>query len=39
MSRLEATVVDATRVHAMASPELGDLLDFCDVVSRAATAR
>jgi uncharacterized protein YutE (UPF0331/DUF86 family) len=32
-------VLDPGRVHAMASQELGDLLDFCDVVSRAATAR
>jgi len=31
-------VVDSARVHAMASQELGDLLDFCDVVSRAVTA-
>jgi uncharacterized protein YutE (UPF0331/DUF86 family) len=30
-------VLDPARVHAMASHELGDLLDFCDVVSRAAT--
>jgi uncharacterized protein YutE (UPF0331/DUF86 family) len=27
-------VLDPLRVHAMAASELGDLLDFCDVVSR-----
>lgn len=31
-------VLDPVRVHAMASGELGDLLDFCEVVSREATA-
>ena len=31
-------VLDTVRVHAMASQELGDLLEFCDVVSRAVTA-
>jgi uncharacterized protein YutE (UPF0331/DUF86 family) len=30
-------VLDPTRVHAMASQELGDLLGFCDVAARAAT--
>lgn len=29
-------VVDPVRVHAIASKELGDLLDFCGLVSRAA---
>jgi uncharacterized protein YutE (UPF0331/DUF86 family) len=29
-------VLDPRRVHAMASSELGDLLEFCQVVSRAA---
>jgi uncharacterized protein YutE (UPF0331/DUF86 family) len=32
-------VLDPVRVHAMASRELGDLLDFCIVVSREVTAR
>jgi uncharacterized protein YutE (UPF0331/DUF86 family) len=27
-------VVDSTRVHAMAAEELGDLLEFCDIVGR-----
>jgi uncharacterized protein YutE (UPF0331/DUF86 family) len=27
-------VLDPARVHAMASQELGDLLDFCEVMSR-----
>jgi uncharacterized protein YutE (UPF0331/DUF86 family) len=31
-------VLDPARVHAMASRELGDLLDFCDVVSREVAA-
>jgi uncharacterized protein YutE (UPF0331/DUF86 family) len=31
-------VLDLVRVHAMASGELGDLLDFCEVVSREAAA-
>jgi uncharacterized protein YutE (UPF0331/DUF86 family) len=31
-------VLDPVRVHAVASEELGDLLDFCEVVSRQATA-
>lgn len=31
-------VLDPGRVHAMASQELGDLLDFCDVVSREVAA-
>jgi len=31
-------VLDTVRVHAMASQEFGDLLEFCDVVSRAVTA-
>jgi uncharacterized protein YutE (UPF0331/DUF86 family) len=30
-------VLDPARVHAMASRELGDLLDFCDAVSGAST--
>ena len=29
-------VLDPARVHAIASKELGDLLDFCALVSRAA---
>jgi uncharacterized protein YutE (UPF0331/DUF86 family) len=29
-------VLDPVRVHAMASRELGDLLEFCEIVSRAA---
>lgn len=29
--------LDPRRVHEMASSELGDLLEFCQVVSRAAT--
>jgi uncharacterized protein YutE (UPF0331/DUF86 family) len=28
-------VLDPLRVHAMATSELGDLLDFCEVVGRA----
>ena len=28
-------VLDPARVHAIASKELGDLLDFCELVSRA----
>ena len=31
-------VLDPARVHAMASRELGDLLDFCEVVSREVAA-
>jgi uncharacterized protein YutE (UPF0331/DUF86 family) len=31
-------VLDPGRVHAMASQELGDLLDFCEVVSREVAA-
>jgi uncharacterized protein YutE (UPF0331/DUF86 family) len=31
-------VLDPARVHAIASAELGDLLDFCDRVSREAAA-
>jgi uncharacterized protein YutE (UPF0331/DUF86 family) len=31
-------VLDPVRVHAIASNELGDLLDFCDRVSREAAA-
>jgi uncharacterized protein YutE (UPF0331/DUF86 family) len=31
-------VLDPARVHAMASQELGDLLDFCEVVSREVAA-
>jgi len=27
-------VLDPARIHAMASQDLGDLLDFCEVVSR-----
>jgi hypothetical protein len=27
-------VLDPARVHAIAASELGDLLDFCDVVGR-----
>jgi len=29
-------VLDPTRVHAIASKELGDLLELCELVSRAA---
>jgi len=29
-------VLDPGRVHAIASKELGDLLDFCEIVSREA---
>jgi hypothetical protein len=29
-------VLDPARVHAIASAELGDLLDFCDRVGRVA---
>jgi len=32
-------VLDPVRVHAMASRELGDLLDFCEVAGREASAR
>jgi uncharacterized protein YutE (UPF0331/DUF86 family) len=32
-------VLDPVRVHAMASRELGDLLDFCEVVSREVAGR
>ena len=31
-------VLDPIRVHTIASAELGDLLDFCDIVSRKAPA-
>jgi len=31
-------VLDPGRVHVMASQELGDLLDFCEVVSREVAA-
>ena len=30
-------VIDPARVHAIASAELGDLLDFCRTVSRATS--
>jgi len=29
-------ILDPARVHAIASKELGDLLDFCEIVSREA---
>ena len=32
-------VLDPARVHAMASRELGDLLEFCEVAGRQASAR
>jgi uncharacterized protein YutE (UPF0331/DUF86 family) len=32
-------VIDPARVHAMAAGELGDLLDFCEVVGREIARR
>jgi uncharacterized protein YutE (UPF0331/DUF86 family) len=31
-------ILDPARVHAIASTELGDLLDFCELLSREAAA-